>query len=596
MTFVPKKKSDSRSATANNSSASTTTNSAATNSNNKASAASVAPVAAKEANQQDQLDEQHYQDHQLQQHRRSPEVQCSSSASGAGDKMGQEEANYVGYNGDEHNHDRRHNQHHHHHHHHQNHHHHNNHHQHHNKYMNPKSDNDSNVNHIILITVINPHYPITCDLIHQICSNYGKVNRIVIFKKNGVQAMVEFDNVESAKRARAMLNGCDIYSGCCTLKIEFAKPSRLNVHRNDSESFDYTNPNLVSGPPAMQATSDSGHDDNHHQPNHHNHHQQQQPHHHHHHHLQQTSSAGHHSTYLHGATPHHARGPGGVGGRRGGGLGGIGGDMNSTHSNTVGHNHHHQHANQFHPSQHMHQPPSSHHQHSKQSIPTQGQQHGGLQQATSYVLGQAIDESMINTSDSAESTFHQQQHQDGGGFSIPRGGVASEANVGAGAAHQENFAGGLDTFIPTSTAQQSATHLSPHTIHGSMYHQRQDGGHPHQHNQSHHQSHHQIQARGRVTGNNIGRTHGHHNPSFPPMNSIGALMAGSGSAHQGTVLMVYGLSVDRINCDRLFNLFCLYGNVVRVSRVIMMHHPCIIHGIIRDALSEMHYHHHGVFT
>lgn len=30
-------------------------------------------------------------------------------------------------------------------------------------------------------------------------------------------------------------------------------------------------------------------------------------------------------------------------------------------------------------------------------------------------------------------------------------------------------------------------------------------------------------------------------------------------------MMVYGLNPDRINCDRLFNLFCLYGNVVKVK-------------------------------
>jgi heterogeneous nuclear ribonucleoprotein L len=52
--------------------------------------------------------------------------------------------------------------------------------------------------------------------------------------------MVEFDSVESAIRAKETLNGADIYSGCCTLKIDFAKPEKLNVHKNDSESWDYT--------------------------------------------------------------------------------------------------------------------------------------------------------------------------------------------------------------------------------------------------------------------------------------------------------------------------------------------------------------------
>lgn len=115
-------------------------------------------------------------------------------------------------------------------------------------------------NHILLITVMNPAYPITTDVIHTICSPSGKVLRIVIFKKNGVQAMVEFDSLEAAERAKQSLNGCDIYSGCCTLKIEFAKPTRLNVYKNDTESWDYTNnalgkpsggdrPALLSEPP-----------------------------------------------------------------------------------------------------------------------------------------------------------------------------------------------------------------------------------------------------------------------------------------------------------------------------------------------------------
>ena len=32
----------------------------------------------------------------------------------------------------------------------------------------------------------------------------------------------------------------------------------------------------------------------------------------------------------------------------------------------------------------------------------------------------------------------------------------------------------------------------------------------------------------------------------------------------GTVLMVYGLHADKMNCDRLFNMLCCYGNVLRV--------------------------------
>lgn len=38
------------------------------------------------------------------------------------------------------------------------------------------------------------------------------------------------------------------------------------------------------------------------------------------------------------------------------------------------------------------------------------------------------------------------------------------------------------------------------------------------------------------------------------------------SSTQGSVMMVYGLQPDKVNTDKLFNLFCLYGNVTKVRR------------------------------
>ncbi|XP_075212825.1 heterogeneous nuclear ribonucleoprotein L isoform X4 [Lycorma delicatula] len=107
-----------------------------------------------------------------------------------------------------------------------------------------RPETNDKMNHVLLFTVVNPVYPITVDVIHTICTPIGQVLRIVIFKKNGVQAMVEFDSIETAKRAKESLHGADIYSGCCTLKIEYAKPTKLNVYKNDMDSWDYTNPNI----------------------------------------------------------------------------------------------------------------------------------------------------------------------------------------------------------------------------------------------------------------------------------------------------------------------------------------------------------------
>jgi len=72
------------------------------------------------------------------------------------------------------------------------------------------------------------------------------VLRIVIFMKNGVQAMVEFDNELSASEALKALDGRDIYAGTCTLQICFSRSETLNVKENDERNRDYTNPSLPS--------------------------------------------------------------------------------------------------------------------------------------------------------------------------------------------------------------------------------------------------------------------------------------------------------------------------------------------------------------
>ncbi|XP_061084462.1 heterogeneous nuclear ribonucleoprotein L-like [Conger conger] len=100
-------------------------------------------------------------------------------------------------------------------------------------------------NNVLLLSIQNPLYPITTDVLYTVCNPMGSVLRIVIFKRNGIQAMVEFESVQNAQNAKAALNGADIYAGCCTLKIEYARPTRLNVMRNDNDSWDYTKPHLA---------------------------------------------------------------------------------------------------------------------------------------------------------------------------------------------------------------------------------------------------------------------------------------------------------------------------------------------------------------
>ena len=97
-------------------------------------------------------------------------------------------------------------------------------------------------NKILLFTVINPTYPITCDILYKICSPIASVLRIVIIRKSCViQAMIEFESINDANAVKETLHECDIYPGCCTLKVDFSPNSNgLHVCKNDDETWDYT--------------------------------------------------------------------------------------------------------------------------------------------------------------------------------------------------------------------------------------------------------------------------------------------------------------------------------------------------------------------
>ncbi|VDK73476.1 unnamed protein product [Litomosoides sigmodontis] len=95
-------------------------------------------------------------------------------------------------------------------------------------------------NHVLILTIYNAQYPVNVDVIHQICEPHGFVKRIAMIRRTMLQALVEFESAEIAKKAKHAMNGADIYSGCCTLKVEFAKPEHVKVTRNDMDQWDYT--------------------------------------------------------------------------------------------------------------------------------------------------------------------------------------------------------------------------------------------------------------------------------------------------------------------------------------------------------------------
>lgn len=111
-------------------------------------------------------------------------------------------------------------------------------------------------NRILLVTIHQMLYPITVDVLHQVFSPHGFVEKIVTFQKSaGFQALIQFQSCQSAVNARELLQGRNIYDGCCQLDIQYSNLEELQVHYNNERTRDFTNPSLPSEPKGRSSQS-----------------------------------------------------------------------------------------------------------------------------------------------------------------------------------------------------------------------------------------------------------------------------------------------------------------------------------------------------
>lgn len=122
--------------------------------------------------------------------------------------------------------------------------------------QNTQGRGDEEPNRILLVTIHHMLYPITVEVLHQVFSPHGYVEKIVTFQKSaGFQALIQFQSRQSAVSARNALQGRNIYDGCCQLDIQFSNLEELQVNYNNERSRDFTNPSLPAeqkGRPSSQ--------------------------------------------------------------------------------------------------------------------------------------------------------------------------------------------------------------------------------------------------------------------------------------------------------------------------------------------------------
>eukprot|EP00300_Choanocystis_sp_HF-7_P021650 c20811_g2_i3.p1 GENE.c20811_g2_i3~~c20811_g2_i3.p1 ORF type:complete len:533 (-),score=153.28 c20811_g2_i3:248-1633(-) len=143
-----------------------------------------------------------------------------------------------------------------------------------NKSRAPRQDK---ANRILLATIHHCVYPMTVDVISQVFSPHGQLEKIVVFQKTQVQALVQYSSVEAATKAIGELQGQYIYQDACRLDIVYSRLTELSVKRNNELTRDFTNPNLDAESTTTSNALGLLPNPNHSQPTH-QHQQQQQQH------------------------------------------------------------------------------------------------------------------------------------------------------------------------------------------------------------------------------------------------------------------------------------------------------------------------------
>ncbi|KAB5531658.1 hypothetical protein DKX38_018328 [Salix brachista] len=107
-----------------------------------------------------------------------------------------------------------------------------------------KLEPESNV---LLASIENMQYAVTLDVLHMVFSSFGPVQKIAMFDKNGgLQALIQYPDVQTAVVAKEALEGHCIYDGgFCKLHLSYSRHSDLSIKVNNDRSRDYTIPNTV---------------------------------------------------------------------------------------------------------------------------------------------------------------------------------------------------------------------------------------------------------------------------------------------------------------------------------------------------------------
>ncbi|CAN6869177.1 unnamed protein product [Brassica oleracea] len=116
-----------------------------------------------------------------------------------------------------------------------------------------KMEPESNV---LLASIENMQYAVTLDVLHTVFATFGAVQKIAMFDKNGgMQALIQYPDVQTAVMAKGALEGHCIYDGgFCKLHITYSRHTDLSIKgycgglQEEEDKKEYSRKTLLLSP------------------------------------------------------------------------------------------------------------------------------------------------------------------------------------------------------------------------------------------------------------------------------------------------------------------------------------------------------------
>eukprot|EP00730_Choanoeca_flexa_P016572 TRINITY_DN7864_c0_g1_i2.p1 TRINITY_DN7864_c0_g1~~TRINITY_DN7864_c0_g1_i2.p1 ORF type:complete len:429 (+),score=97.43 TRINITY_DN7864_c0_g1_i2:70-1356(+) len=93
---------------------------------------------------------------------------------------------------------------------------------------------------VLLVTIEKCRIPLPFHVIHRALAPLGRIEKMLVLRKSGVQVLVQFESTAAAKRACALLQNAALFEGGGVCRCNYSKNTSLTVGKDSADCRDFS--------------------------------------------------------------------------------------------------------------------------------------------------------------------------------------------------------------------------------------------------------------------------------------------------------------------------------------------------------------------